>query len=127
MPEPVALVHHTLEPEEAARAGVGLVTELHRRPLLLRERGGAAVGEQVDVDVFGAEEERVVAGAGDCFTATLFARERDRLDDLDPPRRNVHRTAIVRTPRPASIVAYTDRLSVPAPMIRLQTGLRLAP
>ena len=43
-------------------AGIGLVAELHRRPLLLREGGGAAVGEEVDEDVLGPQQEGVVAG-----------------------------------------------------------------
>jgi hypothetical protein len=61
---PVAerLAHGLLEAEEAARARVGLVPELHRGALLLRERGGAAVGEQVDEHVLRAQEKRVVAG-----------------------------------------------------------------
>ena len=58
----VDVAHGRLEPEEAARAGVRLVAELHRGALLLRERRGAAVREQVDEDVLGAEQERVVAG-----------------------------------------------------------------
>ena len=63
----VHLEHGALEPEIAARAGVRLVAELHRGALLLRGRGGAAVGQQVDEDVDRVQKERVVAGLGERF------------------------------------------------------------
>ncbi len=83
----VDLAHGGFEPEEAARSRVGLVAELHRRALLLRERGRAAVREEVDVDVLRAQKERVVPGACERGPARLGLDERDRLDDLDLPGR----------------------------------------
>ncbi len=87
MPVAVQLPHRLLEPVEAARARVRLVAELHRGALLLRERGRAAVGEEVDEDVVRAEQERVVAGGFERTPALRLRPERDRLDDLDLPGR----------------------------------------
>ena len=86
VPVAVDLLHRLLEPEEAPRAGVRLVAELHRRALLLREGRGAAVRQQVDEDVVGAEQERVVAGRLERAPALRLGPERHRLDDLDLPR-----------------------------------------
>ncbi len=92
----VDVVHRRLEPEVAARAGVGLVAELHRRALLLGHGGGAAVGEQVDEDVVGAEQERVPAGLLDCLPPPHRVRQRDRLDDLDLPGGRIHGSIVGR-------------------------------
>ena len=43
-------------------AGVALVAEHHRRPLLGGHGAGARVGEQIDAAVLGVEEEDVVVG-----------------------------------------------------------------
>src|SRR5581483_311062 len=89
--------------EEAARARVRLVAELHGGALLLRERGRAAVREQVDEDIFGAEQEGVEARLLDRGAAPLSARQGDRLDDLDPPGRNARRAHHeLRRPRAAA-------------------------
>ena len=50
-----------LEAEPGPAAGVGLVAAHDRRPLLGAHGRGAAVGEQVDEDVLGLEQEDVVA------------------------------------------------------------------
>ncbi len=55
-------LHGVFEVVEVAAAGVGLVAQHHAGPLAVAHGVGAAVGEQVDVDVFGAEQEGVVAG-----------------------------------------------------------------
>ena len=86
----VHLAHRRLEPVEAARAGVRLVAELHRGALLLRHRRRAAVGQQVDVDVVGAKQERVEAGRDDRLAPGCGVRQTDRLDDLDLVGRQDH-------------------------------------
>ena len=47
---------------EVAAAGVGFVAQHHARPLAVAHGAGAAVGQQVDVDIVGAQQEGVVAG-----------------------------------------------------------------
>ena len=56
------LVDHALEAEEALAAGVGFVAAHHRRPLFGGHGAGAGIGEQIDQDVAGVDEEQVVAG-----------------------------------------------------------------
>ena len=86
VPVAVGLPHRSFEPEEAARPGVRLVAELHRRALLLRQRRRAAVRQEVDEHVVGAEQEGVVAGLLERGPPRRRRFERDRLDDLDLPR-----------------------------------------
>jgi hypothetical protein len=93
----VHVVHGLLQPEVASRPGVGLVAELHCGTLLLRERRGAAVREQVDEDLVGAQQERVVAGALECPAALRLGEQGDRLDHLDLPRRRRHVHMLVVT------------------------------
>ena len=82
----VILPHGVFQVIEVAAAGVGLVAEHHAGPLPVAHGVGAAVGQQVDVDVLGAEQKGVVAGLGQRLFA-LGAREHlDRLDDFDFPR-----------------------------------------
>ena len=90
MPVAVEVVHRLLEPEVAARARVRLVAELHGRALLLGERRRAAVGEQVDEDVLGAQQEGVVSRLDDRLRATLRRLQDDRLHDLGLPGRRKH-------------------------------------
>ena len=70
----VILLHRVFEVVEVAAAGVGLVAEHHAGPLPVAHGVGAAVGQQVDVDVFGAQQEGVVARLGQRRLA-LGARE----------------------------------------------------
>ena len=56
------LVGHALQAEEALAAGVGFVAAHHGRPLLGGHGAGAGIGQQVDQDVAGIDEEEVVAG-----------------------------------------------------------------
>ena len=58
--KPKMSLHRRLEAEPRPAPGVGLVAAHHRRPLLRAHRGGAAVGEEVDQDVLGADQEDVV-------------------------------------------------------------------
>ena len=82
----VVLLDRRFEVVEVAAAGVGLVAQHHARPLPVAHRAGAAVGQQVDVDVLGAQQEGVVAGLGDGPRALGASRHLERFDDLDLPR-----------------------------------------
>ncbi len=57
--------HRLLEAIEVAAARVGLVADHQGRPLAVAHRARAAVGQEVDVDVVGAQQEGVVAGPGE--------------------------------------------------------------
>ena len=111
VPPAVHLAHRRLEPVEAARAGIRLVAELHRRPLLLRHGRCAAVGQQIDVDVVRAEQERVEAGCDDRLATGGGVRQPDRLDDLDLVRRKHHDSdrAAARVPRSSGKPPSCDR------------------
>ncbi len=54
-------LHRLLQVVKVSAAGIGLVAQHHARPLAVAHGAGAAVGEQVDVHVLGAQEEGVVA------------------------------------------------------------------
>ena len=64
----VILADRFFQVVEILAAGVGLVAQHHACPLPVAHGAGAAVGEQVDVDVVGAEQEGVIAGVGDRFS-----------------------------------------------------------
>jgi len=61
----VDLADGSFESVVVSGAGVGLVAEHDGGPLAVGHGGGAGVGEEVDVDVFGSEEECVISGFGD--------------------------------------------------------------
>ncbi len=82
----VVRLDRRLEAVEVAAAGVGLVAEHHAGPLAVAHGAGAAVGQQVDVDVVGAQQEGVVARVGQRALAVLAPRHAQRLDHLDLPR-----------------------------------------
>ena len=81
----VVLLHGGFEVVEVAAARVGLVAQHHPRPLPVAHGAGARVGEQVDVDVFGFQEEGVVAGLGEGPLAFLARGHPEGLDHLDLP------------------------------------------
>ncbi len=68
---------------EALRAGVGFVAQHQARPLVVGHGGGPGVGEQVDVDVLGFQQEGVVARLPDRLLAFSPSGHPDRLDHLD--------------------------------------------
>ncbi len=82
----VMLLHRLFEVIKVFAAGVGLVAEHHARPLPVAHRAGARVGEQVDVDVARAEQERVVARLAQRRLAIAAGGHAQRLDDLHLPR-----------------------------------------
>jgi hypothetical protein len=69
------------------RSRVGLVTELHGGALLLGERRGPAVGQEVYEHVLRAKEERVVARLSHGDPPFVRRAELDRLNDLRLPGR----------------------------------------
>ena len=71
------------EAEERLGAGVALVAPHDARPLLGGHRPRARVGQQVDDDMAGAEEEGVEAGGPQVALALLGRGHGDRLDGLD--------------------------------------------
>ena len=79
----VHVLHGPLEAVEALAAGVRLVAEHQRGPLLLRHRVRAAVGQQVDVHVTAAQQERVPARLGQGGLALGARGHPQRLDHLD--------------------------------------------
>ena len=50
---------------EVFAAGVGFITEHHAGPLPIAHRAGAAVREQVDIHILGAQQKSIVACGGD--------------------------------------------------------------
>ena len=81
----VVLPDRVLEVVVVPAAGVGLVAEHHAGPLTVAHRVRAAVGEQVDVDVVRAQQERVEAGLGQRTLALRARRDAQGLDHLDLP------------------------------------------
>jgi hypothetical protein len=80
------LLHRRLHVVEAAAARIALVTVDDARPLTRAHRRRAAVGQQIDQHVLGAEEKGIEAGFGQ-MTLTLVARgERERFDGFDLKR-----------------------------------------
>ena len=81
----VVLSHRVFQVVEIAAARVGFVAEHHAGPLPIAHGVGAAIGEQVDVNVFRAEEERVVARFSQRFLALGARKHFDGLDHFDFP------------------------------------------
>ena len=81
----VVLANRLPQVVEVAAARVGFVAEHHARPLDVTHGVGAAVREQVDIDILGAQQEGVVAGLDDELLALLAGRHADGLDHLDLP------------------------------------------
>ena len=70
---------------EVAAAGVGFIAQHDARPLAIAHRAGAAVGEQIDVDIFRSQQERVVTGFLRGALASGAIDHGQRLDHLDLP------------------------------------------
>ena len=84
--EAVDLAHRVVQHIEGLGAGIGLVADHHVRPLVVAHRGGARVGEQVDVAQLARQQEGVVARLPDRHLALLARRHGERLDGLNPER-----------------------------------------
>ena len=79
-------VGHALEAEEAFAAGVGFVAAHHGGPLFGGHGAGAGIGEQVDQNMAGGDEEEVVACLFEVELALLRGGVVQRLDALDAER-----------------------------------------
>ena len=75
------LFHRGGEPREALRAGIGVIRHHHGAQLVVAHGVGAAVGQHVEEDVAGGQQESVVAGFSDRGQAVADRGERGLLDD----------------------------------------------
>ena len=80
------LLYHLGQAVVAAAAGVRFVADHHRAPLAVAHGARAAVGQQIDVDVFGAQQEGVPTGDGQRFVAVFGRGLLDRFHHLDAER-----------------------------------------
>ncbi len=71
---------------EIATAGIGLVAQHHACPLAVAHGAGAAIGQQIDVNILRAQEEGVVSRLGHRSLPLLGRRHVDRLHHFDLPR-----------------------------------------
>lgn len=60
--EPEDIFDGGLEPVVGLGSSVGLVAAHHRRPLVVAHRARAGIGQEVDEDILGLEEEEIVTG-----------------------------------------------------------------
>src|SRR5258708_23769453 len=72
-----------LEPVPALAAGVGFVATHHGRPLFGGHGAGAGVGEEIDQDIAGVNEEQVVAGLLEETIALAGRSLAERFNTLD--------------------------------------------
>ena len=79
----VVLLDRVAQMVEIGAAGVRLVAAHEAGPLAIAHRTDAGVGQQVDIDVFGAQQERVVAGLADGRVALLLRRHLEEFNGLD--------------------------------------------
>ncbi len=78
------VVHRLLEPEEAGRAHIRLVTSHHPRPLHVAHRAGAAIRHQIDEHVLGVEVDVGVEGLLQPLFPLRPGEQTDLLHHLDP-------------------------------------------
>src|SRR5690554_1990387 len=62
MSEPKHLPHSLFEVAEIAAAGISFITQHHPGPLTVTHRIGAAVGQQININLFTGNKECVIAG-----------------------------------------------------------------
>jgi hypothetical protein len=83
--EAVIVLHRAFQPEIIARSGVGFIAHHDAGPLAVRHGVGAGVGQKVDVDILGAEQEGVESGLSQGLLSLGPARHPDRFHHLDLP------------------------------------------
>ena len=71
---------------ERAGAAVALVAHHHRAPLAVAHGAGAAVGQQVDVDIVALQHEDILVGFVEPLFALFAGGFLDRFNHLDFPR-----------------------------------------
>ena len=80
------LANGLFEAAPGSAARVAFVAEHHRCPLSVRHRARAAVGQKVDGDVFGVQQEDIVARRGERRLAMTARRYWQWLGHLDAER-----------------------------------------
>src|SRR5579872_2193058 len=82
------ILHHLLETEPAFRTSVRLIPAKHSGPLLAGHGRCATIGEQIDQDILGGNQEWVEVGLSKNFFALVTIEHSDWLDHLDAERLN---------------------------------------
>jgi hypothetical protein len=83
---PEDVLHGVAELIEAAAAGVAFVAFHNGRPLVGGHGSGAGIGEQVDEDIVGGEEKKIVAGGAEQLLALHAGGPANRFDAFDAER-----------------------------------------
>ena len=81
--EAEVFAHGFFEVVEVAAAGIGFVTNHQACPLVVTHCVGAAVGQEVDVNIFGIQQERVVTRFLHVFLALFAVGHRNRFNGFD--------------------------------------------
>src|SRR5258708_33740722 len=89
MLEPGEILHHELQAVETFAAGVRFIAAHHGRPLFGGHWAGSGIGQEIDQDIFGVDQEQVVAGLleetlalfGRCLPERFDALNAEGLDD----------------------------------------------
>ena len=64
-------------------SGIRFVADHHAGPLAVAHRAGAAVGQEVDINIVAGQQEDVVAGIDQGLAAVFEGGRADRLDHFD--------------------------------------------
>ena len=81
--EAVVFTHDFFQVVEVAAARIGFVTNHQASPLFVAHRAGAAVGQEVDVNIFGIKQERVVTRFFHVFLTLFAIGHGDRFNRFD--------------------------------------------
>ncbi len=79
----IKFLYRRLKVVKVSAAGVSLVAQHHPRPLPVAHRRSAGIGQQIDVHVARAQQERVVPRLFQCFGALRGGGQPYRFDHLD--------------------------------------------
>ncbi len=97
---------------EVLASGVRFVTKHQARPLVIAHGAGAAVGQQVDVHILGAEQKGVVPGFGYALLTILSGRHADRLNHFYFPGLGPRSSCWFRVWHKASLLCMTGTAMV---------------
>ena len=81
--EAIIFTHDFFQVVEVAAARIGFVTNHQASPLFVAHRAGAAVGQEVDVNIFGIKQERVVTRFFHVFLTLFAIGHGDRFNRFD--------------------------------------------
>ena len=104
-----------LEAPPGAAAGIALVALHHRRPLPVGHGARAAVGQKIDGDVLGVEQEHIVMRRRQPLHAPLARGDRQSFRHLDPERLDDGAHAVLLSARVD--IGRRGALCVPAPPV----------